>query len=123
MAKKKILVIEDEESLIKNLRMALEDDYKILSSTTGKEGIKKAKSESPDLILLDLLLPGVDGFEVLKTLKSDEETEPIPVLVLTNLGDKETISKIFAAGGKEYLVKSDWSIDDIVNKIYSIIQL
>jgi DNA-binding response OmpR family regulator len=113
----KILIIEDEKALIKNLELALEEDYEILSAITGQEGLRKAKKEKPDLILLDVMLPDMDGMEVLKNLRIDEETDDIPIIVLTNLGDKETISRIIQSGGKEYLVKADWSIDDIVNKI------
>ena len=114
---KKILIIEDEKDLIKNLGFALGPDCEVLSATSGKEGFRKAKKEIPDLILLDLMLPDADGAEILKELKTDEDTNAIPVVVLTNLSDKETVSKIIAAGGKEYLVKADWSINEVVNKI------
>ena len=114
---KKILIIEDEKSLIKNLELALGEDYQVLSSSTGQEGIKIAQEDKPDLILLDFMLPDMEGSDILKELKSNEKTDDIPVIVLTNRSDQETVSKIFEAGGKEYLIKADWSIDDIVKKI------
>ncbi|MFA6410118.1 MAG: response regulator [Candidatus Buchananbacteria bacterium] len=114
---KKILIIEDEKALVKNLELALSDSYKIITADTGKEGLKKAKKEKPDLILLDVMLPDTTGFEILPELKKDKVLELIPVIVLTNLGDAQTVSNILAAGGKEYLIKSDWSIDEIVKKI------
>jgi len=114
---KKILIIEDEQALIKNLELALRDEFEVLAATTGGEGIKKAKTEKPDLILLDIMLPDQDGDEVLKELKKGKETDDIPVIIMTNLGNRETISKILDAGGKEYIVKSDWSIGQIVEKI------
>ena len=67
------------------------------------------------------MLPDTDGIAILKKLKADKKTDDIPVIVLTNLGDKETVSKILAAGGKEYLVKADWNINDIVEKIKSLL--
>jgi len=114
---KKILLIEDDKTLAKILSKNLEDNnYQVSLASTGKDGLKKAQAK-PDLILLDLVLPGDDGIAVLKKLKADEATEDIPVIILTNLGDKETISKILNAGGKEYLVKTDWKIEDIIKKI------
>ena len=113
----KILIIEDEESLMKNLKLAIDGDYKVVTSLSGVEGLAKAKRELPDLILLDIMLPDMDGIEILKELKADEKTDRIPIIVMTNLGDQITISKILDAGGTEYLVKSDWSIDDIVKKV------
>ena len=118
---KKILIIEDEPALIKNLEMALKSDYEVSAAVNGQEGLRKAKGETPDLILLDVMLPDTDGIEILKKLKADKKTDDIPVIVLTNLSDKETVSKILAAGGKEYLVKADWNINDIVEKIKSLL--
>jgi DNA-binding response OmpR family regulator len=120
-AKKKILIIEDEVALVKSLDFALKDNYQVLPAITGKEGLVKAKREKPDLVLLDIILPDVDGLEVLSNLKADKTTDDIPVIVLTNLGDSTTISKILSAGGKEYLIKADWSIADIVKKIQATI--
>ena len=114
---KKVLLIEDEAALAKSLQMALEDKYKVLVVTNGKEGFAKAKEEQPDLIILDIMLPDTNGLDVLKQLKEDVKTDSIAVIVATNLGGQDTISKILAAGGKEYLVKSDWKIGDIVKKI------
>lgn len=116
-AAKKVLIIEDEVDLVNNLAFALSDYCQVIAAATGREGLKKAQKEKPDLILLDLLLPDRNGLEILQELKKNEKTDDIPVIVLTNLGDKETISKIVQAGGKEYLVKADWSISDIVKKI------
>jgi len=114
---KKILIIEDEQAFVRNLELALKDNYEISSAPNGKEGIVKAKNELPNLILLDFMLPDMDGFEILTELKADEKTDGIPVIVLTNRSDQETVSKIITAGGKEYLVKADWSIADVVEKI------
>ncbi|MFA6215693.1 MAG: response regulator [Patescibacteria group bacterium] len=118
---KKILIIEDEKALIRNLELALRDEYEVLSAVSAEEGLSKIKKNKPDLILLDVILPDKDGIEVLQKLKSGKDTRDIPVIVLTNLSDSVTVSKILAAGGKEYLVKSDWGISEIVKKIETII--
>ncbi len=119
---KKILIIEDEAALINNLALALSDDYEVISAANGKEGLRRARNEAPDLILLDIILPDMNGIEILRKLKREEKTSDIPIIILTNLGDKETISKILQAGGKEYLVKADWSIDGITKKIEQILK-
>ena len=115
--KKKILIIEDEVALIKNLEFALKYQYQVSFAENGKDGLAKAKKEKPDLILLDILLPDTDGIAILQELKKDHLTELIPVIVLTNLSDQTTISKILSVGGTAYLIKADWSISDIIKKI------
>ena len=116
-----ILIVEDEAALVKNLTLALEDKYTVVTATTGEEGLSKVREEKPDLILLDIMLPDKDGIEILKELKADETVSDIPVIVLTNLSDRETVSRIVAAGGREYLVKADWGINEIVEKIDSVV--
>ena len=114
---KEILLIEDDHSLAKMLSQSLEEKgYTVTLADNGKTGFKKAK-DRPDLILLDIMLPDEDGTEILKRIKADEKINDIPVIVLTNKEDKETISKILNDGGKEYLVKVDWSMEDIIKKI------
>lgn len=113
----KILIVEDEEFLAKMLSRALKDKkHEIILASSGEEALRKVK-EKPDFILLDIMLPDVDGVEILKQIKTDKETKDIPIIVSTNLGGEDTVSKIVQAGGTEYIVKSDWSIDDIVKKI------
>ena len=75
----------------------------------------------PDLILLDIMMPKLDGISVLWELKANPETAKIPVIVLTNIGDVETISKIVEAGAVDYLLKSDQSVDDIIQKVKDVL--
>ena len=115
--KTKILIVEDEEFLAKMLSRAWkEKKHEVVLASSGEEALRKVK-EKPDFILLDVMLPDVDGVEILKQIKTDKETKDIPIIVSTNLGGEDTVSKIVQAGGTEYIVKSDWSIDDIVKKI------
>src|SRR3989339_580962 len=87
---KKIIIIEDEKSLLKALRIELADsNLEILSALDGESGLALVKREKPDLVLLDILMPRMDGYEVLKFLKTNKSTKNIPVIVLTNLGQEE----------------------------------
>jgi len=76
-----------------------------------------AKSQKPDLILLDLILPKKDGFEVLKELKKDESTKEIPVIVLTNLEDIESVEKAIELGANTYLVKAQYTLNEVIQKV------
>lgn len=115
---KKILFIEDEPALQKAISRFLEEKgYKVDSALDGEVGLATAKKNKPDLILLDLILPKKDGFEVLKELKKDEDTKHIPVIVLTNLEGNADIGEIFSHGAAAYLVKANYDLEEIVKKI------
>jgi len=88
--------------------------YDVISALDGELGINMAQIRKPDLILLDIILPKKNGFEVLKELKSNEETKSIPVIVLTNLSQMSDIGKVMELGVTTYLVKSDQGLKDIL---------
>jgi two-component system alkaline phosphatase synthesis response regulator PhoP len=104
---KKILIIDDEEDFCFFVKKNLEaiSNYEIITANKGKKGIQIARKEKPDLILLDIMMPGIDGFEVLKRLKANEKTQDISVIMLTAKDEDE--SKIKASGlyCEDYLVK------------------
>lgn len=115
---KKVLIIEDEATLQKALQEVLTaEGYEILSALDGLRGLEIARQENPDLILLDIILPKMDGFEVLKELKSEEKTESIPVMILTNLSDISDVQKALDLGATTYLVKADFSLEDVIKKV------
>ncbi len=115
---KKILFVEDEPSLQKTVSEILtQEGFKMLSALDGEEGLKLIKKEKPDLILLDLILPKKDGFEVLKEIKEDKETKDIPVIVLTNLEGVGDVEKALSLGAATYLVKASYELEDIVIKV------
>lgn len=89
----------------------------MVSALDGEIGLKMAKEEKPDLILLDLILPKMNGFEVLKNLKDQEETKGIPVIVITNLEGMNDIGKVLSLGAMTYLVKTEYEIEEILQKI------
>ena len=115
---KKILFIEDEAALQKTFGEVLEQEgYKMISAMDGEEGIRLVKSEKPDLILLDLIMPKLNGFEVLENLKSDKTTESIPVIVLTNLEGTGDVEKSLELGAMTYLVKANYTLEEVIKKI------
>ncbi|NUM25498.1 MAG: response regulator [Candidatus Buchananbacteria bacterium] len=119
---KKVLIVEDDKFLGKMLSKMLEaSNYQISIASSGKEGLTKAASENPDLILLDIMLPDIDGFEVLESLKNQEITNKIPVVILSNLGQPEDMQQGRKLGVLDYIVKSDLSLDDVVDKLNKLL--
>jgi len=115
---KKILFIEDEYTLQKTFGEILKPEgYEVIPALDGEMGLRLAKNKKPDLILLDLILPKVNGFEVLKKLKAEVETKDIPVIVLTNLEGIGDIDKAIELGATTYLIKADYSLEEVVEKI------
>jgi len=115
---KKILFIEDESALQKTFGEILsQEGYEMISALDGEIGLRLAKDKKPDLILLDLVLPKIHGFEVLKRLKTDKETKDIPVIVLTNLEGIGDVDKALGLGATTYLVKAQYGLEEIVEKI------
>lgn len=114
----KILFIEDEAGTQKALGDSFRDKgYEVISALDGELGLKMAKSQKPDLILLDLILPKVDGFEVLGELKKNSETRDIPIIILTNLERMEDVEKALALGAKTYLTKANYTLAEVMEKV------
>lgn len=115
---KKILFVEDEAALQKTFGDILtQEGYIMVSAMDGMGGVKLAKTEKPDLILLDLILPELNGFEVLKKIKEDKETKDIPIIVLTNLEGTGDVEKALELGATTYLVKANYSLGEVLQKI------
>jgi DNA-binding response OmpR family regulator len=116
-----ILLIEDDPMLTELYKSKLElEEFKVSVAEDGKRGLEAAKSVKPDLILLDIMLPEMNGFEVLKQLGQDAATKSVPVIVLTNLGGEQADNDkrlALSLGAKEFLVKTFHLPDDIVGKI------
>ncbi len=115
---KRVLLTEDDLSLLKIYGNKLKiSGFEVLLATTGDEALRKAQTEKPDIILLDLILPGQDGFVVLEELKKNEQTNSIPVIILSNLGQPSDIERGKKLGAVDYLIKSDVSLADLVAKV------
>ena len=119
---KTILFIEDEPTIQKSISRFLEKEgYEVKSALDGEIGLETAKKIRPDLILLDLILPRKDGFEVLKELKKEESTKNIPVIALTNLEESGNIERVLSLGATAYLIKANYKLEEIVEKIKQIL--
>ena len=106
MAKENILIVDDEEDVLELVRYNLDKEgYRTETATTGEEALVKARSKLPDLILLDLMLPGVDGLQICKNLKSDVKTEHIPIVMLTAKGEEADIVTGLELGADDYVTK------------------
>jgi len=120
---KKILFIEDEEALQRTFGDVLQrEKYEVVKALDGEIGLRLAKSEKPDLIILDLVLPKMHGFEVLKGLKKDKETKNIPVIILTNLERPKDVERALDLGATTYLVKTSYGLEDIIDKVRKILK-
>ena len=118
-----ILIIEDDKFLRELItRKLLNEAYEVSEAVDGEEGIKKIKEEKPDLILLDLILPGIDGFEVLSKKKEDPALASIPVIILSNLGQKDDVEKGLKMGAVDYLIKAHFTPGEIIEKIKVVLK-
>ncbi|MBZ9578725.1 response regulator [Patescibacteria group bacterium] len=116
--KKKILLIEDEKVLVEMYNEKFsEAGYEIISAFEAREGLKLAKKEKPDLIILDILLPREDGIFFLKEQKKDPEIASIPVVALSNYDNPEAKREALDLGVKDYLIKTDFTPQEIIEKV------
>ena len=114
----KVLIIEDDQRINKVYMAKLSvEGITVITALDGEEGLRKIYSEKPDLILLDLMLPQKSGFEILKEIKQDPKVKDIPVLILSNLAQEKEVEKGLELGAEDYLVKTDYSIQQVMEKI------
>lgn len=119
----KILIIEDEEVLLKMYTLKFSNQrFEVFGAENGAKGLEIAKKEKPDIILLDIIMTPIDGFETLKELKGDEKTKHIPVILLSNLGQEEDIKRGRELGAVDYLVKADMTPMAVVEKVKKILE-
>lgn len=122
-SKVKILIVEDEEILLTALSEELKQQgFNIVGAKDGVEGVAKAASEKPDLILLDLVMPRMDGISALKEIKGNNDTKDIPVVILTNLSDYDKVSDALSLGAMDYLVKANYRLEELVGKIKTVLE-
>jgi DNA-binding response OmpR family regulator len=117
-----ILVVEDDkflrELIVRKLR---EENYNAIEAIDGEDGLAKIKEVKPDLVLLDLILPGIDGFELLSRVKEDPLSSQIPVIILSNLGQRDDIEKGLKLGAVDFLVKAHFTPGEIIQKIKNVL--
>jgi two-component system alkaline phosphatase synthesis response regulator PhoP len=120
----KIYIIEDNANILYGLQAKLSVEGFNITIDSGRDEeqiiLRKIKENIPDLIIVDLILPNIDGFKIIKALKADSETSKIPVFIFTNLSDEDSRSKGLRLGAEQYFLKNDLNIDDLVDKIKKI---
>ena len=115
---KKILIIEDDKFLRELISQKVaKEGYQVTEAVDGEDGAKKVKEEKPDLVLLDLILPGIDGFEVLSSIKEDPTIAQVPVIIFSNLGQKDDVERGLKLGAVDYLIKAHFTPGEIIEKI------
>jgi DNA-binding response OmpR family regulator len=119
---KKILLIEDDRFLRELMSRKLsEGGFDVTQAVDGESGVEKSKDGGFDMILLDLILPGIDGFEVLRKIKENEASSSIPVIILSNLGQREEVDKGLELGAVDFLIKAHFTPGEIIKKISKIL--
>ena len=116
---KKILLIVDDEAIVRKALSSQFDaeNVEVLTANDGEEGLKAALENHPDLILMDLVMPVMDGMTMLAKLREDDWGKDAEVIILTNLSDSDRVAEAVEKGTYEYLVKVDWNVTDVVNKV------
>jgi two-component system, sensor histidine kinase and response regulator len=120
---KTILLVEDDVSMSHALQEKLEREwYTVLTAKNGEEGLSVALEKHPDLILLDIVMPRMDGITMLGELRKDAWGKNVSVIILSNLIENEKINQALQQGSHEYLIKTDWKIEDVVKKVNEKLQ-
>ncbi len=118
-----VLIVDDEESLVNVLARKFEDEgITAYTALDGREGLNLALEKHPDIILLDIMMPEMDGFDVMKHLQEDAWGKTVPIILLTNSSSIDTVAKAVTSGMSEFLVKTDIRLDDVVAKVKDRIQ-
>ncbi len=114
----KILIVEDEEPMLRALADKFNSEgFNVIQAKDGEEALEEALASKPDVILLDIILPKMDGMTMLKKLREDERGANIPVILLTNLDYSVGVAKAVESGAYDYLVKTDWTLEEVVEKV------
>lgn len=113
-----IMIVEDDSFVMDIFKTKLlQEGFLVVEAINGIEALKKLKNVKPDLMLLDIIMPYVSGLEVLKKMKENEDTKNIPVILLTNLSQKEEVDKGMELGARDYLIKSHFTPSEVLEKI------
>jgi DNA-binding response OmpR family regulator len=119
-----VLLVEDDVFLSGIYQKKFEmEGYKVSLADNGEKALLEVKKKKPDIVMLDILLPKLDGFAVLSKLKADPEVKDIPVILLTNLGQKDDVEKGLQMGASDYLIKAHFKPSEVVDKIKQVLHL
>lgn len=116
--KNKILIIEDDSYISDMYRIKLEaEGFNVTVAADGQKGLEILNKDKPDLVLLDVVMPKMDGFSVLQNIKEDPEVKDVPVIMLTNLGQKDSVEKGLKLGASDYIIKAHFTPMEVVDKV------
>lgn len=119
-----VLIVEDDVFLLNIYKTKFEfEGFKVSTAENGEVGFKEAKKKSPDLILLDILMPKMDGFTFLAEMKKEKIIQNIPVILLTNLGQKDDVQKGLELGAKDYIIKAHFKPSEVVDKVRKVLKI
>ncbi len=119
----KILIIEDDTFIADMYETKFKmSGFEVVRAENGVKGIKAAKENNPDVIVLDIVMPQMDGFEVLKAIKEDSKIKDIPIIFLTNLGQRENIDEGLKLGADDYIIKAHFTPDEVVGKVEKVLK-
>jgi len=114
-----ILIVEDEESTRRVLGEKLEHEgFKVVQAINGIEGLEKMRAQKPDLALVDIIMPKMDGMSFIKHAHEEEVLRQVPIILLTNLSDAEHVTQAMSEGVFDYLIKTEWSLEDLIHLIH-----
>ena len=118
-SKKQIVLIVEDDEFLRSLaaKKLAQDGFDVKVAVDGENAVTVAKDTKPSLIVLDLILPGMDGFDVLEKIKAEDALKSVPVIVFSNLGQKEDVDRAQYLGASDFLVKSNFTLDDLLEKI------
>lgn len=118
----KVLLVEDDKMIIDMYTLKFtQEGYEVVQAENGKDAVALAKTVNPDIILLDIILPQMDGFSVLKEIKADPNVKDVPVILLTNLGQDGDVKKGLELGATDYLIKANYTPSQVVDKVKSVL--
>jgi two-component system, OmpR family, alkaline phosphatase synthesis response regulator PhoP len=119
----KVLIIEDEDLVARMYQSALNfDGHEAVTAIGGTEGVEKVKTEKPEIVLLDIMMPGMNGIEVLEAIRNDPETANLPVVMLTNMSGKNDVELAVSKGADDYWVKADIKTQELGKRIEEVIE-
>lgn len=122
MEPKKILLIDDDPFILDMYVLKFkEHKFAIVTATDGKIGLEKIRDEKPDIVLLDIVMPALDGFDVLQELKKNKPDHPMKVVLLTNLGQKEDVERGMSLGADDYIIKAHFTPSEVVEKVKTLL--
>jgi PleD family two-component response regulator len=121
---RKVLVVEDDKFLRELfVRKMFNEGFDVESAIDAEQVFEVLSNKKPEIILLDLILPGVDGFEILSKIKKDDNLKDIPVMVISNLGQKEDIDRAIELGAVDFLIKANYTLDEIIARVLTVLNL